>query len=286
MPLPPEPPAFVCVSKQDERTIIIELDALLARLWHEYRSMNPQVDRIHALLRARGETIVNDHIAFRTFDHPSIGLDALAKQFVKLGYQPCENYHFEEKKLNACHYEHPSGHYPRIFISELQLARCSAGLQQIVSGLIDQLDPARHQFDSLVDLGQPWQLTSQDFKLLADESEYAGWVAAFGFRANHFTILVNALKTFPSLESLNTFLKSSGFSLNTSGGEIKGSPQTMLEQSSTLADIVSVTFSDAAMDVPCCYYEFARRYPQADGRLFSGFVTRSADRIFESTHRR
>lgn len=263
-----------------------ELDALLARLWCEYREMNPQVDRIHTLLANRGETIVNDHIAFRTFNHPSIGLDVLAQPFLKLGYLPCENYHFQDKKLNARHYEHPLETVPRIFISELQLERCSLELQRIVSGLVNQIQPAQVTRNDLPALGRLWQLTSHDFQTLADESEYAGWVAAFGFRANHFTVLVNALTTFNSLESLNTFLKNNGFTLNTSGGEIKGSPQTLLEQSSTLADIVPVAFSDATIDVPGCYYEFARRYAQPDGSMFSGFVTRSADRIFESTHRR
>ncbi len=32
--------------------------------------------------------------------------------------------------------------------------------------------------------------------------------------------------------------------------------------------------------------EFARRYPAADGRLYSGFVAKSADKIFESTDKR
>ena len=29
---------------------------------------------------------------------------------------------------------------------------------------------------------------------------------------------------------------------------------------------------------------FARRYEQPDGRLFTGFIAQSADKIFESTH--
>ena len=37
--------------------------------------------------------------------------------------------------------------------------------------------------------------------------------------------------------------------------------------------------------IPTCYYEFALRHRDADGRLYEGFVAKSADRIFESTHR-
>lgn len=277
------------------------LDALLGRLWRDYRDLNSQVDRIHKLLEGRGEKIVNDHIALRTFEDPRIGLDAMGRKFESMGYKACEDYRFEEKKLKARHFEHPAGtpgtpgtpgspgadvSYPRVFISELELGRCSANLRRIVAGLVGQLDDATCGQWDLPMIGRPWRISRADYQMLADESEYAGWVAAFGFRANHFTVLVNALKTFASLEQLNDFLKANGFALNSSGGEIKGSPKAMLEQSSTLADIVPVPFSDGIVDVPCCYYEFARRYPMADGSLFSGFVTRSADRIFESTNRR
>jgi hypothetical protein len=46
---------------------------------------------------------------------------------------------------------------------------------------------------------------------------------------------------------------------------------------------VEVSFSEGIFTIPGCYYEFARRYPDADGKLFSGFIAGSADKIFEST---
>jgi len=264
-----------------------DLNSLLDQLWNDYRRMNGQVDRIHQLLTSRGETVFNDHIALRTYDDPRVGLDVLAKCFLDLGYTPGEDYVFEAKKLRARHFEPPTSEAgkPRVFISELQLAKCSAQLGDIVTKLVDQVDEATRQRPDLPASGRPWQLSYDDYKLLADESEYAGWMAAFGFRANHFTVYVNALKSFSSLEELNAFLKESGFALNASGGEIKGSPQTYLEQSSTLADVAPVEFSDATHDIPCCYYEFARRYEMPNGELFSGFVAKSADKIFESTDR-
>ncbi len=60
----------------------------------------------------------------------------------------------------------------------------------------------------------------------------------------------------------------------------------LLEQSSTMANTVTVELSDGPLEVPGCYYEFARRYPDADGVLYEGFIAASADRIFESTNRR
>jgi len=47
--------------------------------------------------------------------------------------------------------------------------------------------------------------------------------------------------------------------------------------------MVDVEFQEGKFSVPSCYYEFAKRYNGADGKLFSGFIAGSADRIFEST---
>ena len=69
-----------------------------------------------------------------------------------------------------------------------------------------------------------------------------------------------------------------GFTLNTSGNAIKGTPADRLEQSSTRADALEVDLDGERVRIPSCYYEFAKRY---DG--FEGFVPASADKIFEST---
>ena len=74
--------------------------------------------------------------------------------------------------------------------------------------------------------------------------------------------------------------------MNHLGGLIKGSPSVMLEQSSTLADRISFDFScGICTEIPSCFYEFAYRHTQPDGRLFQGFVTNNAKDIFESTRR-
>jgi hypothetical protein len=122
------------------------------------------------------------------------------------------------------------------------------------------------------------------FEKLRRESEYAGWLYVNGFCANHFTVSVNGLKKFDSVQKVNTFLKSHGFMLNDAGGEIQGNPEELLEQSSIKAGIISVKFREGIFEIPGCYYEFARRYPDTDGKLYSGFIAKSADKIFESTN--
>ena len=263
------------------------LDRLLDRLWADYVGLNPQVGVIHALLRDRGERVVNDHIALRTFADPRIGLEALARPFLAQGYAAAGDYAFPRKRLRARYYLHADPDRPKIFISELLLDRCTPALRRDVERLLGQVDAeAGERSARLERLGRPWPACSRAvYGRLLEESEYAAWLAAFGLRANHFTVSVNALTSFASLGALNSAIEAAGIAMSRAGGLIKGSPEELLEQSSTLAAPVEVAFADGSAVVPGCYYEFARRYAGADGRLFTGFVPDSADRIFESTDR-
>ncbi len=254
---------------------------LFEALWQQYCAVTPSAAAIHQLL-GQGLPLVNDHIALRTFAAEPLGLNNLAQAFIDCGYVAKGEYHFEAKKLYARHFEHPDAGAPKVFISELLVAQCSPTLQQIVAGLLQQL-PASLPLDLLPWAGRLWQLSQAEYQTLAAESEYAAWLAAWGFRANHFTVSVNALAGQPTLAQVNQRLQQAGFRLNCSGGEIKGSAQACLEQSSTLADRVEVEFSDGRLEIPGCFYEFARRYPLPSGELYSGFVAASADKIFEST---
>ncbi len=263
-----------------------DIRPLLDRLWQDFATLNPRVRCIYDLLVDRGEQVVNDHIALRTFGDPKVGLSVMARPFLNAGFRKGGDYDFPEKKLTAQHFEHEDAHLPKVFISELRLDAFSPWLRETIRGLLSQVPDALPRKDDFAVSGRPWKIDFATYEKLAGESEYAGWVGAFGFRANHFTVLVNALKTFKSLQELNAFIKASGYELNASGGEIKGDPAALLEQSSTLADHVGVHFTDGPHVIPACYYEFARRYPDRDGKLFSGFVAKSANKIFESTDRR
>ena len=75
---------------------------------------NPPAQRIYDLFTARGESVINDHVAFRTFDHPSINVDVLGAHFTRLGYEAKGEYNFEKKKLFAKHFEHPDPEMPSL----------------------------------------------------------------------------------------------------------------------------------------------------------------------------
>jgi len=171
-----------------------------------------------------------------------------------------------------------------VFISELLVEEFSPSLQSTIQGLIAQVDEEATKADNFIYSGRHWSLDAKTYETLLEESEYAAWVAAFGYRANHFTVSINHLEGFETLESVNDALKQAGFVLNSAGGEIKGSPEVLLEQSSTMADKIAVEFSDTTVEIPSCFYEFALRYPKANGELYTGFVAASADKIFESTN--
>lgn len=258
------------------------LEELFEKLWDQYSGVNIQAGQIHSLLRQRGESIVNDHIALRTFGLPNLNIDILAKHFTKFGYKEKGQYEFEQKKLRAKHFELTG--YPRVFISELKVEEFSPFLQKTVKELAGKVTEEKISESSFLYSGVNWpKIDFSTYCKLRDESEYAAWMAVFGYVANHFTISVNDLKTFNGLAELNTFIKDSGFSLNVSGGEIKGSAEVFLAQSSTLASEVRVSFVDEEHLIPGCYYEFAERFEMPNGKIYSGFIASSADKIFEST---
>ena len=95
---------------------------------------------------------------------------------------------------------------------------------------------------------------------------------------------MNNLETLNSLQDVNNLLLENNFKMNTSGGVIKGSPEQFLEQSSIMAEIISMEFEEGIFDIPSCFYEFALRHQMKNGELYSGFIAKSADKIFESTN--
>lgn len=259
---------------------------LLDLLFDDYKNINPSVKKIHQLFQNENESIINDHIAFRTFNYPEININVLAKPFIERGYKESGNYRFEQKKLTAKHFEFnddPSA--PKIFISQLETQLLSSSSQRILNKYVRKSLKQIPLDENILIAGKIWEKPSYNiYQSLLKESEYAAWLYSIGFKVNHFTVLVNALNKFKTLEEVNTFLKLNGFSLNTSGGEIKGTPREYLEQSSTLADNIEIQFTEGTYVIPSCYYEFALRYTKQDGKLFNGFIAKSADKIFESTN--
>jgi hypothetical protein len=253
-------------------------------LWSDFAIIAPQAAAILRRLEEHGEHVKNDHVAFRTFNLGPLALDRLEPLVLGLGYSTLDEYRFEDKHLRARAYV--CAGWPRIFLSELLCEELSGWAQAVVGQLLTQVPRTFAAGPHVFWAGRPWApLRFADYERLSNESEYAGWLAALGLRPNHFTISINQLAKLRRVSDVLDFVEAAGYRINAAGGRVKGTPDVLLEQGSTLADRVAVQFADGPRIIPTCYYEFALRYPGPDGALYEGFVPASADRIFESTHR-
>lgn len=285
------------------------LEFILEGLITRYKERVPDVDKIVNRLLAEGilkseSAFHNDHIAFRTMGVNHLGIASMEKIFLHYGYEKKEYLYFEEKKLNAYWFNPPKPEYPRIFISELRVADLNPETQKIIMKYTNEVtaDPV----DAL-DLNDPkavdnflhealWTLPSlTDYKALLKESEYAAWTIYNRYYLNHFTISVHELEKCNDLESFNIWLEKNGIQLNDSGGKIKKSPDGLLWQSSTVAQMIEASFSNnEKMFISGSYVEFAERkvlpefshLPKEAIRREhrrDGFEAKNADKIFEST---
>lgn len=261
-------------------------EQIFNELWKRYTAQNPSAQAVHDLFTKEGENVINDHVAFRTFDDPRMNIQVLSKKFLKAGYEFKGEYVFEDKHLKAVHLEHPSEeNAPRVFISELILSEFSEGFQKLIKKRINSVGNAYYADPDVIFKGSVWGKPSYaDYQALREESEYAAWLYVHGFRVNHFTVSINALQKYDSIEKVNQFIKDSGFEMNSSGGEIKGTPDKFLQQSSTLSEIIKIEFEEGTYEIPACFYEFAIRYQDESGQIFSGFIAANANKIFDSTN--
>ena len=95
-------------------------DKFFDSLWKQYISVTPQASGIQALLLRRGEEIINDHVAFRTFDIQGFDLEIVTELVAEIGYERFDSYAFPDKHLRAYAYRVPDEHdAPKIFFSEL-----------------------------------------------------------------------------------------------------------------------------------------------------------------------
>ena len=226
-----------------------------------------------------------DHVAIRTPGTQGFDLGALEGPILEAGYRRFDTYIFKVKGLRAASYSHEGGGLPRIFVSELVVDSLDDAARLALESCVARQSGscARHLWE-----GHRWQpATATEYDVLSAKSEYAAWVAAFGIRVNHFTLGLNQLDGIDSLGELCARLRGAGIELN--GGEvpIQGSPSAGLEQCSTVAQLVPhVLGCGAKRRLRGCYVEFARRYVDAAGVLFDGFIAGQADKIFESTDMR
>ncbi|SMF81247.1 DUF1338 domain-containing protein [Pseudobacteriovorax antillogorgiicola] len=293
------------------------------KLWTHYYDLVPYAPKIEADFKAKKDAWIEDHVAYRTLPGENTGKHVLQEAFEALGYKREDDYHFEEKNLDAFWMSPPDNQgesyeaSPKIFISELMaekfsqefqdtvheitkevrvsplpairdlLAKVKAGDESAKDGLVDHLT-------ALLTEGPAWSRPSKGrYHILKSESDYAAWTYLFGHQINHFTVSVHLMDSFSSIQSLGEYLEGElNIPMNHSGGLVKGTAEIKLEQIATMAVKRPFTFQDGIEDVSYGFVEFAKRYP-LEGRsddhkwqsYYQGFVAANADKIFESTYK-
>lgn len=254
------------------------------QLWAQYVAMAPQVREIRNHVQKTYGSTVNDHVAFRTFDQPGYTIAELEPAFLAFGYQRAERYDFLDKHLEAYAYEPPEDDLPLVFFSQLRTGALSGPAQRAIRQLLSSASAAHSTPAERLLQGRTWPMPSAtQYELLEAESAYAAWLSVWGLCANHFTIAIHKLEPNVSLQQVVESVQQAGYPMNVSGGLIKGSPEQLLEQASTVAELRPVALSDSSREICSCYYEFAQRHRLSDGQLYKGFVAASASHIFEST---
>ncbi|WP_303923276.1 DUF1338 domain-containing protein [Draconibacterium sediminis] len=295
--------------------------ALLTRLWVMYLDRVSYAREYQRLVNEKGGSVVNDHIAFRTFnthtgEQPE-GIRAIKHIISCLEYVPVEKYNFRKKKLNAVHFEHPDPMFPKLFVSQLEVEELPEWAQQIIKNTVKETpyllsdesisllatlkekgELPRVAGEMLVnDLAQyfrrPWNVPQKDDVLkVNDVSQYAAWVLLHGNAVNHFTAFVNYqnVSEWPDLESTCKGLADAGIPMKEA---LEGEKGSKLQQSATLAvkEEVEVKGEDGIEKMPWtyAYYELAERglvIENGEEKLFSGFLGDQARHLFDMTRTR
>ena len=290
---------------------------VFAAAWHEllkrYLVRTPTASRAIAHLDGLGARVHNDHIALRSFVDSGghSGLAYLDRVFTAFGYAAQDDIVIPSLPVNARWYEPPAEtDWPKVFVSELRTGELPAEAAKIVFSHVDGFYGGRGvptlrdalaaaSGAPLADLldEPPWRPTAAEVAAvrgadggdaaLRGATEYASWTLTHGHRINHLTILHNALgleAAVPTLAALNArMIADLGFEFNKAGGSdglTQGSVASRLEQSSTVADHIEVTFGCGKEErLPCAFLELIQRH---DG--FRGFLGQNAKGIFASTH--
>lgn len=284
---------------------------LFDALWRRYRARVAYARVYEDLLKARGGTFRNDHVAFRTIasQRPWSGLAAVARPFEALGYTAAATYRFPEKHLASIHLAPPAPHLPKVFVSELRAWELPIRARRIALAATAKAKPSLSDQD-LADLhacaalprtaraallerliahfDRPWPVPARtDVAALERASQFGAWVLLHGHAVNHFTASIDAhgVDSLDGIEKTVAALKAAGVPMKP---EIEGARGSRLRQSSTRAVVLPTPMRVGARTVGVpwtyAYFELAER-PLVDGRRFEGFLGGQAAHLFEMTRR-
>jgi hypothetical protein len=286
---------------------------LFDRLWVDYRDRVTYVRDYESIVASHGATFFNDHIAFRSIAgaSPNSGAAPLARLFVALGYRAVGHYAFEDKHLDAVHYQHANARLPKLFLSELRTWELPGDVREILAeqptspeidmellaaiasiGATNSGDSILDRTSALFCPKRSEPIDEASLLRVAEVSQYAAWVVLHGASVNHFTSLINshAVLELDSIEETVAALRAAGVPMKET---IEGKPGSKLRQTATAAVDVSVDVRRGAevVQVPWtyAYFELAERGTvlgaHGQSTRFEGFLGAQATELFEMTRR-
>jgi hypothetical protein len=221
-------PSPSAVLNYPEHLLSAMLSGFLAPYWETCPSAEQAIAEVEAWLPE--SQVGFDHFAFRTFGlgGTDAGISSVSTWFTDLGYTEGGSFEFKKKKLRARWYKPPSPELPRLFVSELKVEEMSDVTQKIIkkyagsggkdstsslmsSSACTTLPHAFSRYGPVTGfLGvTPWcPPTLEEYKILAEESEYAAWVLVNGYALNHTTLAIHRLTGLEGgISALNSYLR-------------------------------------------------------------------------------
>ncbi|WP_372775127.1 DUF1338 domain-containing protein [Mangrovibacterium sp.] len=295
------------------------LSRLLDSLWNKYIQRVSYAKTYANLIHSKGGYVMNDHIAFRTFNTVTgkqpHGIGAIWHILDAFGFKPAGTYTFTEKKLHAVHFQHPDPKFPKIFVSQLEVPDLPEWARDLINEQVKDT-PYHLSETAVLDLlevnekneldekavsnlvreltayfSRPWGIPKQEsVERLNEISQYAAWTLLHGNSVNHFTAFINyqEVEEWPDLQTTCAALAAAGVPMKS---HIEGEKGSKLQQSSTqavseLVDVIKPDGNPGKMNWTYAYYELAERgYIEENGNkvLFSGFLGEQATHLFEMT---
>ena len=288
---------------------------IIQSLWDRYDKAIPYIGQLF-----HGQAFTLDHFAIIDLPSQCSGIPHLKKIFGELGFLQKGSGYLPEKQNDFLWMAHSAVEKqkaehstPQTVIADFRLNELSPATRKIITkytGAVKGFDYAG--FNQLAKDAQegnqiaenrlattviqelwsrPWGLpTTRDYLAVKEENQLLAWVLLHGRKVNHFGVSIHLNPRYQSLEGFNIDIIGSKFvKLNNFAGEIKGSKECGIEQSSTLGREELTPTADGEVMANNCFIEFVWRFPINDnpaywGDYYTGFIPKNANNVIESIY--
>ena len=298
-------------------------NALIKKLWEKYRlSVDHAALVDHHLKTITGRTIILDHFALIDLPSAHTGIPTLSAIFSEIGFTQCGADYLPDKQNDfiwMASIDAPGQPaelaLPQVVLADFRLEELPPPIKKIILQYTAYIKPSPineikkqirqlsdgdcNAIEAVVDLiygyimKKDWPLpTIKEFRTVQEYNELLAWVLVFGSIPNHFAASMHfSHPHFQQLDDLNAFLRDKlNITLNTIDGEIKGSREMGIRQSSTLAPSQKIALSDGEIMIPSQFMEFVWRFSMNEKNpvywddYYTGFIAKNANRVVESLY--